>query len=93
MDLLNDLFGRFDKLCATHRCEKIGTLGDCYYAVCGCPTPQPDHARCCVDMGLAMITAIQHFDRDRNEEVNMRVGIHTGKVMCYLFSKRLAASQ
>jgi hypothetical protein len=33
-------------------------------------------------MGLAMIIAIRQFDMDRGQEVNMRVGIHTGKVMC-----------
>ncbi|KAF2368142.1 Adenylyl cyclase class-3/4/guanylyl cyclase [Trinorchestia longiramus] len=80
--LLNDLFGRFDDLCVQHNCEKISTLGDCYYAVSGCPAPRPDHAVCCVDMGLSMITAIAEFDEDTNEDVDMRVGVHTGKILC-----------
>ena len=83
--LLNDLFGRFDKLCKVHGCEKISTLGDCYYSVSGCPEPRPDHATCCVNMGLAMITAIIQFDQDNNEQVSMRVGVHTGKVNLTLF--------
>ena len=33
--LLNDLFGRFDYLCNHLGCEKISTLGDCYYCVSG----------------------------------------------------------
>lgn len=80
VDLLNDLFGRFDDLCQKNCCEKISTLGDCYYSVSGCPEPRPDHAECCVNMGLAMIEAIREFDIDTNEDVNMRVGVHTGKV-------------
>ncbi|CAB4061909.1 ADCY9 [Lepeophtheirus salmonis] len=80
--LLNDLFGRFDDLCTATGCEKISTLGDCYYCVSGCPEPTPDHAKNCVEMGLAMIRAIREFDDDRNESVNMRVGIHTGTVLC-----------
>ncbi|XP_042230398.1 adenylate cyclase type 9-like isoform X2 [Homarus americanus] len=80
--LLNDLFGRFDILCMKNNCEKISTLGDCYYSVSGCPEPRPDHAQCCVNLGLAMIDAIQEFDTDTKEDVNMRVGIHTGKVLC-----------
>lgn len=80
--LLNDLFGRFDYLCAKLGCEKISTLGDCYYCVSGCPEPQPDHAKCCVEMGLGMIKAIGEFDEDTNEDVNMRVGVHTGTVLC-----------
>uniref|UniRef100_A0A0N5AKW5 adenylate cyclase n=1 Tax=Syphacia muris TaxID=451379 RepID=A0A0N5AKW5_9BILA len=82
VSLLNDLFGRFDYLCGKCNLEKISTLGDCYYCVAGCPEPREDHARCCVEMGLAMIVAIKQFDMDRGQEVNMRVGIHTGKVMC-----------
>jgi adenylate cyclase 9 len=37
--LLNDLFGRFDFLCTQCGCEKISTLGDCYYCVSGKLTP------------------------------------------------------
>ena len=33
--LLNDLFGRFDRMCSQCHCEKISTLGDCYYCVSG----------------------------------------------------------
>ena len=57
--LLNDLFGRFDQLCQRQGCEKISTLGDCYYCVSGLPEARPDHAACCVETGLDMIIAIQ----------------------------------
>lgn len=86
--LLNDLFGRFDHLCTINGCEKISTLGDCYYCVSGCPNPRVDHARCCVEMGLDMITAIKEFDEANDEEVDMRVGIHTGKVLCGIVGTR-----
>ncbi|CAA84795.1 adenylate cyclase [Caenorhabditis elegans] len=82
VNLLNDLFGRFDTLCRLRGLEKISTLGDCYYCVAGCPEPCDDHACRTVEMGLDMIVAIRQFDIDRGQEVNMRVGIHTGKVMC-----------
>lgn len=55
--ILNDLFERFDELCVQHGCEKISTLGDCYYCVSGCPEPRPDHAKCCVEMGLGKCDA------------------------------------
>lgn len=79
VSLLNDLFGQFDIICAGTGCEKICTLGDCYYSVSGCPDPCAEHAKCCVEMGLSMCVAIQEFDEANNEEVNMRVGVHTGK--------------
>ncbi len=34
-----------------------------------------------------MIDAIRQFDEDRNESVNMRVGIHTGTVLCGIVGK------
>lgn len=37
VEILNDLFERFDSLCSIYGCEKISTLGDCYYCVSGCP--------------------------------------------------------
>uniref|UniRef100_A0A147B3N6 adenylate cyclase n=1 Tax=Fundulus heteroclitus TaxID=8078 RepID=A0A147B3N6_FUNHE len=80
--LLNDLFGRFDRLCEITGCEKISTLGDCYYCVAGCPEPRPDHAYCCVEMGLGMIQAIEQFCQEKREMVNMRVGVHTGTILC-----------
>ncbi|XP_068627804.1 adenylate cyclase type 9 [Battus philenor] len=88
VNILNDLFEKFDELCQIHGCEKISTLGDCYYCVSGCPEPRPDHATCCVEMGLGMIEAIQEFDRERGEGVNMRVGVHTGTVLCGIVGTR-----
>ncbi|VDK34642.1 unnamed protein product [Taenia asiatica] len=86
--LLNDLFGRFDSLCELNQCEKIATLGDCYYCVSGCPNSVPDHAERIVEMGRSMCVAIQQFDDDHAEQVNMRVGVHTGKVICGLVGTR-----
>ncbi|XP_009993780.1 PREDICTED: adenylate cyclase type 9 [Chaetura pelagica] len=86
--LLNDLFGRFDRLCEDTKCEKISTLGDCYYCVAGCPEPRADHAYCCIEMGLGMIKAIEQFCQEKNEMVNMRVGVHTGTVLCGILGTR-----
>lgn len=63
--ILNDLFERFDDLCEHHGCEKISTLGDCYYCVSGCPEPRSDHAKCCIEMGLGIL--IFFYTSHRNE--------------------------
>ena len=80
--LLNDLFGRFDRLTETNHCEKISTLGDCYYCVAGCPIPTKRHAFNCVEMGLDMLEQIKEFCQDTGNDVDMRVGVHTGTVLC-----------
>ncbi|CAL8069517.1 unnamed protein product [Calicophoron daubneyi] len=78
--MLNDLFNRFDDLCQMTQCEKIATLGDCYYCIAGCPNPRDDHAICCVEMGLGMCRIIKVFNCDFSESVSMRIGVHTGRV-------------
>ncbi|XP_062270805.1 adenylate cyclase type 8-like [Scomber scombrus] len=79
---LNELFGRFDRLAEEHQCMRIKMLGDCYYCVSGVPEPQRGHARCCVDMGLSMINTIRYVRRELQQEVDMRIGVHSGSVLC-----------
>ncbi|CAM9624910.1 unnamed protein product [Lampetra fluviatilis] len=79
--LLNELFARFDQLSDNHKQLRIKILGDCYYCVCGVPEFIPDHAVCCIKMGLDMVEAISYVRKMTNTDVNMRVGIHTGCVL------------
>lgn len=39
---------------------RIKILGDCYYCVSGLPEARPDHAHCCINMGLDVIDAISY---------------------------------
>ncbi|TMS12565.1 Adenylate cyclase type 8 [Larimichthys crocea] len=79
---LNELFGRFDRLAEEHHCLRIKILGDCYYCVSGVPEPQRAHARHCVEMGLAMINTIRYVRKELNFNMDMRIGIHSGSVLC-----------
>ncbi|XP_070785659.1 adenylate cyclase type 4-like [Enoplosus armatus] len=80
--VLNKLFGRFDDIAKRNGCLRIKILGDCYYCVSGLPDPIPSHARNCVQMGLDMCTAISKLREATGVEVSMRVGVHTGNVLC-----------
>uniref|UniRef100_A0A8D8T3X0 adenylate cyclase n=1 Tax=Cacopsylla melanoneura TaxID=428564 RepID=A0A8D8T3X0_9HEMI len=79
---LNELFGRFDQIAQENQCMRIKILGDCYYCVSGLPEPRSDHAHCCVEMGLDMIDAIASVVEATDVTLNMRVGIHSGRVLC-----------
>uniref|UniRef100_A0A3Q3S3I9 adenylate cyclase n=1 Tax=Mastacembelus armatus TaxID=205130 RepID=A0A3Q3S3I9_9TELE len=80
--VLNKLFGRFDDIAKKNGCLRIKILGDCYYCVSGLPDYIPTHARNCVQMGLDMCTAISKLREATGVEISMRVGVHTGNVLC-----------
>ncbi|XP_076817208.1 adenylate cyclase type 8-like isoform X2 [Clavelina lepadiformis] len=79
---LNELFARFDGSAQRHNCLRIKILGDCYYCVAGLPEPRSDHAHSCVEMALEMIDSIRHVRSLYNRNIDMRIGIHTGSVLC-----------
>ena len=79
--ILNDIFSKFDHLAEVHNCEKISTLGDCYFCVSGCPQPDPNHASNIVDMGLDIVAELKRYKQDKGFDIDMRVGIHTGTVL------------
>ncbi len=80
--ILNDVFCMFDEFVTKYKCEKISTLGDCYFCVSGCPEQEENHADNCVDMGLAIIKALEDYHSQSKHPIRMRVGIHTGSVFC-----------
>ncbi|XP_072617382.1 adenylate cyclase type 4 isoform X10 [Vulpes vulpes] len=92
--MLNELFGKFDQIAKVppspcihthsqeHECMRIKILGDCYYCVSGLPLSLPDHAINCVRMGLDMCRAIRKLRAATGVDINMRVGVHSGSVLC-----------
>ncbi|TFJ97680.1 MHC class I antigen [Platysternon megacephalum] len=80
--MLNELFGKFDQIAKDNECMRIKILGDCYYCVSGLPVSLPNHARNCVKMGLDMCQAIKKLRDATGVDINMRVGVHSGNVLC-----------
>ncbi|KAG7189766.1 hypothetical protein KM043_017430 [Ampulex compressa] len=85
VETLNDLFGSFDEASERHNVLRIKFLGDCYYCVSGVPTPNSQHAKSCVDLGLDMIKIIKEVRarvrRESGVDVNMRIGVHSGNII------------
>ena len=54
VNLLNQIFTRFDRLAEKFGLEKIKTIGDAYMAAAGLPVEREDHALACVEMAMAM---------------------------------------
>uniref|UniRef100_A0A3B3XN15 Adenylate cyclase type 2 n=1 Tax=Poecilia mexicana TaxID=48701 RepID=A0A3B3XN15_9TELE len=86
--MLNELFGKFDQIAKENECMRIKILGDCYYCVSGLPESLPNHARNCVKMGLDMCEAIKKVRDATGVDINMRVGVHSGNVLCGVIGLR-----
>ncbi|XP_013148443.1 PREDICTED: adenylate cyclase type 8 [Papilio polytes] len=80
--ILNELFARFDRLASENHCLRIKLLGDCYFCVSGLPERRTNHAYCCVNMGLHMIRAIRDVRYNAQVDLDMRIGVHSGAVLC-----------
>lgn len=81
VNLLNEIFSRFDRLVERYGLEKIKTIGDSYMIVGGLPLPRADHVEAVADFALAMQREIQEFNSEKGQSFNMRIGINTGPVV------------
>jgi class 3 adenylate cyclase len=81
VDLLNDIFSRFDALTDKHGLEKIKTIGDAYMVVGGVPIPRSDHAIAVANMALEMRDLIDDLRPATGDRLKLRIGINTGPVV------------
>lgn len=88
VNLLNDLFSRFDKLSELHGAEKIKTIGDAYMVATGLNGNIADHAENIADLALDMRQAFGEFRRDNNVDLKLRIGVHSGTVIAGVIGKQ-----
>ncbi|HEY9849975.1 MAG TPA: adenylate/guanylate cyclase domain-containing protein [Leptolyngbyaceae cyanobacterium] len=81
VNLLNEIFSTFDALAQHFGLEKIKTIGDAYMVAAGLPIPRADRAEAIANMALAMQAAIDRFQIERGENIQIRIGINTGIVI------------
>ncbi|HEY0988110.1 MAG TPA: adenylate/guanylate cyclase domain-containing protein [Kofleriaceae bacterium] len=88
VDMLNELFCRFDDVAGSLGLEKIKTIGDCYMVAGGLPEPRPDHAEAVAEMALHMLDIIEDMAAQSGEPLTIRIGIHSGPVVAGVIGKR-----
>ena len=81
VNLLNVLFSDFDRLSVQFGLEKIKTIGDAYMLAGGLLVPCSDHPETVADMALAMRNALHAASDRMGEQLQLRIGIHTGPVV------------
>jgi PAS domain S-box-containing protein len=85
---LNEIFSRFDDILETFRIEKIKTIGDAYFAACGLPEKNKDHAFQCVEAVKQMFKYLEERNKKNELQWEMRAGIHSGPVVAGVVSKK-----
>ncbi len=81
VEVLGDLFSRFDLITEKHGLEKIKTIGDCYMLAGGVPEPRDDHAHAVVDAAMEMCTALEEMHARTGGALRMRIGVHSGPIV------------
>lgn len=83
--LLETIYGAFDRVAKRRSVFKVETIGDCYVACTGLPRPQKGHAVIMVRFARDCLTELHNLKDDLCEklgedtrELEMRVGIHSG---------------
>jgi adenylate cyclase len=88
VEVLNDIFTRFDGIADKYGLEKIKTIGDAYMVAAGLPIPVADHAIRVADMALDMLEAIDRFSEHSGHKLRVRIGIDTGAVVAGVIGTR-----
>jgi adenylate cyclase len=88
VEVLNDIFTRFDGIADNRGLEKIKTIGDSYMAAAGLPVPVTDHAVRAAHMALDIIEAMDRFNEHSRHKLNVRIGIASGAVVAGVIGKR-----
>jgi adenylate cyclase len=76
--LLGVLFSEFDDLAIRHGLETIKTIGDGYMVTSGTLAERPESAIAVAEMALSMLDAAKAASLGIDEELQLRIGIHTG---------------
>jgi class 3 adenylate cyclase len=84
IEVLEEVFTEFDRICSLHKVEKIKTIGDCYMAASGMSSAagvQTDAAWNAMCAARDMVNFFTQYVRHEGLPLGIRVGIHTGPVI------------
>lgn len=88
VEVLGDLFSRFDLITEKHGLEKIKTIGDCYMLAGGVPDPMDQHAHAVIDAAIEFCTALEEMRERTGGALRMRIGVHSGPIVAGVIGLR-----
>lgn len=81
VNLLNQIFGQFDRITKQYQLETIKTLGERYLVVGGLPIVRSDAAVAIARMALEMQVTTTQIGETLGFPLALRIGIHIGSVV------------
>jgi len=96
ISLLDKIYNLFDQLCDLHGMQKIETVGKTYMAAGGLKECEKGfdssllkrhHAIRAFELSLDMIDIMQNMTYTNGENLKVKIGIHTGKVLSAVIGK------
>jgi adenylate cyclase len=88
VELLNDIYSRFDSLIEKYDVEKIRTIGDNYMIAAGLPRPRTDHAQALASLALEMNAYVTSFAPIGERRLSFRIGINSGPVIAGVIGRK-----
>jgi class 3 adenylate cyclase len=89
VDMLNNLFSRFDELVDKYGVEKIQVAGDAYMVAAGVPTPRPDHAKVIAQLALDMLDCVKNQEfLGGKHPIEIRIGLNSGSLIAGVIGRK-----
>jgi adenylate cyclase len=88
VEVLDEVFSRFDALAERFGLEKIKTIGDAYMAVAGVPEPRADDVDVAAQMALAMREEVRSLRWPSGDAMDVRIGMATGPAVAGVIGTR-----
>ena len=88
VDLLNEIFTRFDNITDYRGLEKIKTIGDSYMAAAGLPIPMHNHAEQAAHAAFDMLEVMEQINQEHDYKFKIRIGMNSGSVVAGVIGAR-----
>jgi guanylate cyclase len=88
VELINQIYSRFDLLVEKYGAEKIRTIGDNYMVAAGLPRRDPDHPAVLALLALEMKTCVEDLAAENGHPLAFRIGINAGPVIAGVVGRK-----
>ncbi|MBL7998568.1 MAG: tetratricopeptide repeat protein [Candidatus Kapabacteria bacterium] len=88
VQLLNELFSRYDRLTVEYGVTRIKTVGDAYMIASGAPERCEDHAIRAARFAVAMQATVAEFAKEINEDLKIRIGLNSGDAVAAVVGEK-----